>query len=72
MAIDEEGALVNVYAQLAELEDRLRAGQVDTADAAETIQQLREHLRGYRELLDRFVSESDFVIDAQQARTGKP
>ena len=72
ISIDEEGSLMNVYARLAELEDELRSGHVDTAAAAETVQQLREHLRGYRQLLDRFVAESDFIVDAMQAETGKP
>lgn len=72
ISIDEEGTLMNVYARLADLEDELRSGHVDTQDAAETVHQLREHLRGYRQLLDRFVAESDFVVDAVQAETGKP
>jgi hypothetical protein len=70
--IDEQGSLMNVYERLARLEDELRSGDLDTASAADTIGQLLEHLRGYRQLLDRFVAETDFVIDSEQADTGRP
>jgi len=68
----DEGLLLNVYERLALLEEELRCGQVEAVAAADTLSQVREHLRGYRQLLDRFVAESDFIIDTRQAETGKP